>query len=30
MRDQVTRTAATPPIAWLVGRFLGAARASLD
>jgi 2-polyprenyl-6-methoxyphenol hydroxylase-like FAD-dependent oxidoreductase len=30
LRDQVTRTAAKPPIAWLVGRFLAAERASLD
>jgi 2-polyprenyl-6-methoxyphenol hydroxylase-like FAD-dependent oxidoreductase len=30
VRDKITRTAARPPIAWLIGRYLGGARAPLD
>jgi 2-polyprenyl-6-methoxyphenol hydroxylase-like FAD-dependent oxidoreductase len=30
VRDQVTRTATTAPVAWILGRFLGAARSPLD
>ena len=30
IRDQLSKTAVTPPIAWLLGCFLGAARAPLD
>ncbi|HVU52210.1 MAG TPA: FAD-dependent monooxygenase [Polyangia bacterium] len=30
VRDQITRTAVTPPVAWLLGRLLGGARVALD
>jgi 2-polyprenyl-6-methoxyphenol hydroxylase-like FAD-dependent oxidoreductase len=30
VRDQFTRTAATPPVAWILGRFLGVTRRPLD
>ena len=30
LRDQITRTAMTPPIAWMLGRHIGGTRAPLD